>query len=152
MTDKNEQYDKVSCIKSGILQLTLWPRQCWKNSRKGKLQLARPLRMAFIMILSYPALTPEDLDSIEKRMRGIIQSKVKFERKVVSAEEARKIFHDQPFKLELIAGLEEGKLDEDGNPIAEKPEISIYVHDGFTDLCRGPHVEISTQIIPPPSN
>jgi threonyl-tRNA synthetase len=91
-------------------------------------------------------LTPEDLESIEKRMRGIIQSKVKFERKVVSADEAKKVFHDQPFKLELIAGLEEGKEDEDGNPILEKPEISLYTHSTFTDLCRGPHVENSSEI------
>ncbi len=67
---------------------------------------------------------------------------------MVNAEEARQIFHDQPYKLELIAGLEEGKLDEDGNPVTEKPEISIYAHEGFVDLCRGPHVEVSSQINP----
>ncbi len=93
-------------------------------------------------------LTPEDLEGIEKRMRGIIQSKATFERKVVSADEARQIFHDQPFKLELIADLEAGVQDEHGNPLAEKPEISIYTQGGFIDLCRGPHVDISTQINP----
>ncbi len=46
----------------------------------------------------------------------------------------------------MIAGLEEGKEDEDGNPILEKPEISLYSQGAFTDLCRGPHVEISTEI------
>ena len=93
-------------------------------------------------------LTPEELESIEKRMRGIIQSKVKFERKVVSPEEAKAIFHDQPFKLELIAGLEGGELDEHGNPLTEKPEISIYTEGEFVDLCRGPHIEVSNQINP----
>ncbi len=93
-------------------------------------------------------LTPEDLESIEKRMRGIIQSKVPFERRVVSADEAKQLFKDQPYKLELIAGLEEGKLDDDGNPVTEKPEISLYGQGGFTDLCRGPHVDVSTQINP----
>jgi threonyl-tRNA synthetase len=81
-------------------------------------------------------------------MRGIIQSKVAFERKVVSAEEAKSVFKDQPFKLELIAGLEEGSLDEDGNPVTEKPEISLYTQGSFTDLCRGPHVDNSSQINP----
>jgi threonyl-tRNA synthetase len=81
-------------------------------------------------------------------MRGIIQSKVIFERKVVSANEARQVFKDQPFKLELIAGLEEGKMDDDGNPSIEKPEISLYTQGGFTDLCRGPHVQVSTEINP----
>ena len=93
-------------------------------------------------------LTPEELESIEKRMREIIQSKVKFERKVVSPEEAKAIFHDQPFKLELIAGLEGGELDEHGNPLTEKPEISIYTEGEFVDLCRGPHIEVSNQINP----
>jgi threonyl-tRNA synthetase len=93
-------------------------------------------------------LTPEDLESLEKRMREIIKSDAKFERKVISADEAKKVFHDQPYKIELIQGLEQGKLDEDGNPVDEKPEISLYTHSTFTDLCRGPHVESTSQINP----
>ena len=93
-------------------------------------------------------LTPEDLEGIEKRMREIIKSDARFARRVVSAEEAKKVFADQPYKLELIEGLEAGKLDEDGNPVEEKPEISLYTHATFTDLCRGPHVESTAQINP----
>ena len=37
-------------------------------------------------------------------------------------------------------------LDEYGDPLKEKPEISIYQHDTFTDLCRGPHVENTKEI------
>lgn len=115
----------------------------------GKVAIGPAIEDGFYYDFDLPrALTTDDLEIIEKRMRGIIQSKVKFERKVISAEEAKALFHDQPFKLELIAGLEEGKLDEDGNPVEEKPEISIYSQGGFVDLCRGPHVDISTQINP----
>jgi threonyl-tRNA synthetase len=53
---------------------------------------------------------------------------------------------DQPYKLELIEGLEKGGLDEYGNPLDVKPEISIYQHDTFTDLCRGPHVASTKEI------
>ncbi len=67
---------------------------------------------------------------------------------VVSAEEARQLFADQPYKIELIDGLESGGLDEDGNPVTEKPEISTYQSDTFIDLCRGPHVEDTSQINP----
>jgi threonyl-tRNA synthetase len=67
---------------------------------------------------------------------------------VLSADEARQIFKDQPYKLELIAGLEQGGFDEYGNPLVEKPDISIYQHDQFVDLCRGPHVENTSQIRP----
>ncbi|MEE9513094.1 MAG: threonine--tRNA ligase, partial [Anaerolineales bacterium] len=49
---------------------------------------------------------------------------------------------------ELIEGLNAGGMDEYGEPIKEKPEISIYTHDVFTDLCRGPHVESTKKINP----
>jgi len=94
------------------------------------------------------ALTPEDLTQIEKRMREIIAGKHAFVRKAISADEARKIFADQPYKLELIEALEQGDVDEHGNPLTEKPELSIYTSDTFVDLCRGPHVERSDQINP----
>ena len=93
-------------------------------------------------------LTPEDLEDLETRMREIIKGDKKFARREVSADEAKQAFKDQPFKLELIAGLEEGKLDEDGNPTDEKPVISMYTQGGFTDLCRGPHVDSTAQINP----
>ena len=116
---------------------------------EGKVAIGPPIEDGFYYDFDLPrALTPEDLESIEKRMRGIIQAGVNFEKKVISADEAKKLFHDQPFKLELIEGLESGELDDDGNPTDEKPEISIYTQGGFTDLCRGPHVESSRQINP----
>jgi threonyl-tRNA synthetase len=93
-------------------------------------------------------LTPDDLDVLERRMREIIKGNFPFERRALSAEEARQIFTDQPYKLELIDGLEDGGYDEYGEPLDEKPEISIYTHDTFTDLCRGPHVEDTSQINP----
>ena len=93
-------------------------------------------------------LTPEDLAKIEKRMRQIVAGNYPFVRKVVSADEARQIFKDQPYKLELIDNLEKGEFDEHGNPISVKPEISIYQHDTFIDLCRGPHVNTTREINP----
>lgn len=90
--------------------------------------------------------TPEDLEEIERRMRKIIGGRHPFERRVLSAAEAKALFAGQPFKVELIAGLEEGEVDEDGNEIAAAPEISTYRQDVFEDLCRGPHVEHTGQI------
>jgi threonyl-tRNA synthetase len=81
-------------------------------------------------------------------MRQIISGHHKFTRQVVSADEARQIFKGQPYKLELIDGLEQGGFDEYGNPLEEKPDISIYTSDTFTDLCRGPHVDNTGQINP----
>jgi len=94
------------------------------------------------------ALTPEDLEEIEKRMREILRKDYPFQYEVVSAEQARSLFKDQPYKLELIDGLEKGGYDDNGEPLAEKPVISLYHHANFTDLCRGPHVSSTREINP----
>jgi len=115
----------------------------------GKVTIGPPVENGFYYDFDLPRnLTPEDLEKIEKRMRGIIQGGFEFKKTIVSAEEARKIFADQPYKLELIDGLEKGGLDEYGEPLKEKPIISIYQQDTFTDLCRGPHVDNTRQIKP----
>jgi threonyl-tRNA synthetase len=94
------------------------------------------------------ALTPEDLTALENRMREIIRGDHPFTRRELSAAEAKKLFADQPYKLELVDGLERGAEDEDGNPLTEPPVISTYTSDAFTDLCRGPHVESTGKINP----
>ncbi len=115
----------------------------------GKFSIGPPIENGFYYDFDLPRnLTPEDLEQIEKRMRQIIAGKHEFKKKVISADEARQIFKDQPYKIELIDGLERGGFDEYGNPLEEKPEISIYQHDTFVDLCRGPHVENTKQIKP----
>ena len=80
-------------------------------------------------------LTPEDLSEIEEKMQRIIRSDHAFVRREVSREEAKEIFKDQPFKLELIDEMPEGEV------------ISVYTQDTFTDLCRGPHLR-NTKDIP----
>jgi threonyl-tRNA synthetase len=92
------------------------------------------------------SLTPEDLEEIEKRMKHIIKTNTPFKKEVISADEARKVFQNQVYKLELIDGLQSGNEDEDGNPMEGAVEISTYTQDKFTDLCRGPHVENTKEI------
>jgi len=70
--------------------------------------------------------TPEDLKKIEKEMNKEISQKIPFERKEVSKEEAKKLFKDNSYKLELIE--------------EKQGKISIYKHGEFIDLCKGPHV------------
>jgi threonyl-tRNA synthetase len=115
----------------------------------AKYTIGPPIENGFYYDFDLPRpLTPEDLKVIEKRMRQIIAGHYPFVKKVVSVEEARQVFKAQPYKLELIEGLEQGGADEYGNPLAEKPEISLYTHDKFIDLCRGPHVENTGKINP----
>ncbi len=94
-------------------------------------------------------LTPEDLGQIEARMREIVQADHPFVRQEISAAQGQEIFRDQPFKLELIADLQAGRADEDGETVSAGPvTLSTYTHDSFTDLCRGPHLERTGQIPP----
>jgi threonyl-tRNA synthetase len=114
-----------------------------------KVAIGPPIADGFYYDFELPRqLTPQDFLKIEKRMRRIMQGKHVFDKKVVSAAEAKKIFKDQPYKIELIEGLEKGGVDEYGNPTEEIPEISVYTQDGFTDLCRGPHVKNTSEINP----
>src|SRR5680860_1480033 len=90
--------------------------------------------------------TPEDLEAIEAEMRTIVKDNQRYKRQEVSREEALEAFSDQPYKLEIIAGVAEGAdaLEQQG---AEGEIISIYRNldpssgdVSFTDLCRGPHL------------
>jgi threonyl-tRNA synthetase len=116
---------------------------------EAKIAIGPPIAEGFYYDFDLPRnLTPEDLKAVEKRMRQIIAGKHEFKKEVVSAAEAKEQFKDQPYKIELIEGLEQGGFDEYGEPLDEKPEISFYTHDAFTDLCRGPHVEHTGKINP----
>lgn len=115
----------------------------------GKVAIGPPIEEGFYYDFDLPRpLTPEDLEVLEKRMREIIAGNHKFNKEVLQASQARDLFSDQPYKLELIDGLEQGGYDEYGEPLEEKPEISIYTQDSFVDLCRGPHVENTGEINP----
>ena len=89
---------------------------------------------------------PEDLEEIERRMRRIIGGQHPFVYREVGADEARELFVDEPYKLELIEGLVEGTVDEYGEETEGSQVISTYTQDTFEDLCRGPHVEHTGQI------
>ena len=120
---------------------------------QARIAIGPPIADGFYYDFELPRpLTPDDLEAVEKRMRAIIGARHKFQRQEVSADEARRQFKDQPYKIELIDGLDQGGLDEYGMAqaptIAEKPVISFYTHDTFTDLCRGPHLEHTGQINP----
>lgn len=124
---------------------------------EGKIAIGPPVENGFYYDFDLPrTLTPDDLAEIEKRMRRIVQGKHRFVRREVSADEARELFKDQPYKLELIEGLQQG-ADEYGTAAAgtagaEQQDaqvvISTYKHDTFEDLCRGPHVEHTGEIKP----
>jgi threonyl-tRNA synthetase len=116
---------------------------------QARIAIGPPIDDGFYYDFDLPRpLTPEDLQAIESRMREIIAEDRPFVREALSADDARRLFADQPYKIELIAGLEGGGQDEYGTEIEGKPEISIYRDGDFVDLCRGPHVERTGKINP----
>ncbi len=109
---------------------------------EAKIAIGPPIEDGFYYDFDLPRpVTDEDLAWVEKRMKKIIGGAHDFIVREVSPDEAREIFKDQPYKIELINDLEAGRVDENGNQIAEAADtITVYTQDTFTDLCRGPHV------------
>jgi threonyl-tRNA synthetase len=142
-----EKYEESQLYKIRHSAAHIMAQAVLERFPEGKIAIGPPIENGFYYDFDLPRnLTPEDLEQIEKRMRQIIQGKHEFKKKVISAEEAREVFKDQPYKIELIEGLEKGGFDEYGNPLKEKPEISLYQHDTFVDLCRGPHVQNTKEV------
>ncbi len=81
--------------------------------------------------------TPEDLKKIEKEMRRIIKKGYDITYKDLSIKDAKKLFENNKFKIELINELAE----------AGEKKVRVYYHeDDFYDLCRGPHLETTRNI------
>ena len=80
--------------------------------------------------------TPEDLELIEGKIKQILEEDLPFERIEVTRDEAIGIFQEMGWtlKLERIRDIPEGET------------ITLYRHGSFTDLCRGPHVQRTSQI------
>jgi threonyl-tRNA synthetase len=80
--------------------------------------------------------TPEDIAAIEKEMERIIRKNSPFVRKVMTKEEAIALFEKmgENYKVELIRDIPDEK-------------VSAYEEDGFTDLCRGPHLASTGRIV-----
>lgn len=77
--------------------------------------------------------TPDDLERVENRMAEIIAEDQPFDRGELSIAEAMETFADQPFKQEIIAGV-------DTDEGVGGDSVSTYSNDAFIDLCRGPHL------------
>jgi threonyl-tRNA synthetase len=81
----------------------------------------------------------DDLGRIESRMREIVGEDQPFVREELSRDEGLERFADQPFKVEIIEGVDP----EEG---AEGSAVSVYRNDGWADLCRGPHVPSTSRL------
>ncbi len=96
-----------------------------------KLAIGPPITNGFYYDIDFMdyTISEKDLEKVEAKMKELAKKKLVFVRKEVSKAEALAYFQEKqdPYKLELIEGLEDGK-------------ITFYTQGDFTDLCRGPHI------------
>ena len=81
------------------------------------------------------AFSSDDFPKVEKKMLELASQSSAFQRREVSKSEAVAYFEEKgdPYKLELLEGLEDGR-------------ITFYTQGAFTDLCRGPHLRDTSAI------
>ncbi|HEI2149951.1 TPA: threonine--tRNA ligase [Staphylococcus aureus] len=79
-------------------------------------------------------ISSDDFEQIEKTMKQIVNENMKIERKVVSRDEAKELFSNDEYKLEL------------SDAIPEDENVTLYSQGDFTDLCRGVHVPSTAKI------
>ncbi len=80
-------------------------------------------------------ITEADLPALEKEMKKCAKDNKRIVREEISKEQALEMFHDDPYKVDLISNMDENEV-----------VISCYRQGDFVDLCRGPHVE-STKVM-----
>ncbi len=118
---------------------------------EAKLGIGPPIKDGFYYDFDVETpFTPDDLAQLEKRMVAILKSRQKFERRVVTEEDAVRELADEPYKLRLIGS-------EGGADVMEVGGAELTIYDNLDaktgercwgDLCRGPHVP-DTGYIPP---
>src|SRR5437867_4907190 len=87
-------------------------------------------------------LQPEDLGKIEAKMREVVKANHAFEHRDMSVKEALDFFRarNQTYKVDQIEKLAADGTSKDSDDRVEGGKVSLYQHNGFVDLCRGPHV------------
>jgi threonyl-tRNA synthetase len=112
----------------------LWPG--------AKYAIGPPIEDGFYYDFNLPGgahFSDEDLARIESRMRQIVQENQPFIREEHSVEEGLELFKDQPYKVEIIEGVDSSGFGSTEG--AANGQVSAYRNnERFVDLCRGPHV------------
>ena len=90
------------------------------------------------MFMADRAITPEDVELIELHVQRVIGESQTFSRMELTIEEARAMFSENRFKLEIIQRIVDAHAEQNDGTAA--PTISAYRNGELVDLCRGPHI------------
>jgi threonyl-tRNA synthetase len=148
MSDERYEDSKLYRIRHSLAHIMA--EAMLERFEEALIAIGPPIEDGFYYDFSLPRpITDEDVKWVEQRMRKLVSGNHAFARREVTAEEARALFQKQPFKLELIDDLVNGRVDENGVEVAAPAQtLTVYTQSKFTDLCRGPHVENTKEIHP----
>ncbi len=106
-----------------------------------KLGIGPATKEGFYYDFQFPSpISENELSKIEKEMALLVAKDLKFKKKEISTTEAKKLFKNQPYKLEIIKDTEQEAKNQ------KKKKVTIYTQGDFTDLCQGPHLKSSSEI------
>ena len=126
------QEDRLACMRHSAAHVLA--EAMVELMPEAELGIGPPTATGFYYDFRLPrALTQEDLTWLRRRMRKSIGRRLPFQMAAITRAEAEERWGDQPFKLDLLADLEDGA-------------ITQCTHGGFTDLCRGGHVNHTGEI------
>ena len=99
---------------------------------KAKFGMGPAIENGFYYDFGDLKITEKDLKIIENKMKELIKKDLKFEKKLVTQESAKKLFKGEKYKLELIKEM--------------KNKVTTYKCGDFVDLCKGPHIKSTKEI------
>lgn len=101
---------------------------------EAKYAIGPPIEHGFYYDFDLPrSLTPDDLGSLEARMRKSVAANLEIHGEQIPKDQARRLFANQPYKLELIDDI-------------EGDTVGHFTHGQYQDLCRGGHTETTGQL------
>jgi threonyl-tRNA synthetase len=119
----------------------LWPG--------AKYAIGPPIEDGFYYDFELPGgahFSDDDLERIEARMRGIVAEDQPFTREEHSVEQGRSLFGDQPYKIEIIDGVDAAGDDDSSEGVGGATVTAYRNNEHFVDLCRGPHVPTTKRL------
>ena len=108
------------------------------------LTIGPAIETGFYYDIDHDPFTPDNLKKIEEKMKEIIKKDYPITREEISPKQAKELFKDNPYKIEMINDIIRNTINENSintdNTSNERINLSVYKQDDFYDLCRGPHL------------
>ncbi|MCL5010741.1 MAG: threonine--tRNA ligase [Patescibacteria group bacterium] len=144
---KNNQNNKIETVRHSLSHImAMAVKNLYPNVKFG---IGPAIENGFYYDFGNVKISQEDLPKIEKEMRGLIKQNIGFVKKTIDKTQAEKLFTEQPYKLELIEEIGEGKRKTVEVGLQQpRQTIATYQSGDFVDLCAGPHIGSTKEINP----